>query len=100
MKKCNYWCQQLYGCKVTYPVPTDNLPSSECRGGWDDKRFLDWCNTEKGMTFKDYHGTCYKVGYRKKCPAECVDEDPANCPKLAATKGCFSLYDGALIILN
>jgi len=99
MKTCNYWCQQKDGCKVPYPVPTDNVPSSECRGDWDDKQLLDWCNKEKSM-FKDCQGTCYKVGYRKKCPAECVDEDPARCPKLAATKGCFSLYDGASIIVK
>jgi len=91
-KTCNPECNTITGCNPL-ALPKPNIWSDNyCSGpNWAIPRLIDWCKTNMR---KDYcEKTCFDLGVTMPCPPQCVNSDPVNCPNLAATKGCFSLYD-------
>lgn len=91
-KTCNEWCNTVTGCNpLARPKPND-WSDNYCSGpNWSIPRLLDWCKTNPRAVY--CQTTCFNLGVKQPCPPQCVDSDPVNCPKLAATKGCFSLYN-------
>ena len=90
-KTCNYYCNTVPGCNPSIPPQPNKWSDSYCNGGWSDADLINWCKTSSSAV--NCQTMCYNLGvYLPACPPQCVDSDPINCPKLAATKGCFSQY--------
>jgi len=90
-KTCNIRCHTYTGCNHLARPQPNIWPDTDCNGGWSNLRLLDWCKTSSNAV--NCQTMCYNLGYRTPCPSQCVDSDPVNCPKLAATRGCFSLFN-------
>ena len=89
-KTCHYLCHLNTGCNSS-AKPKPNVWSDDgCRGQMSNAELIDWCKQNPNNNCPTM---CYNLGVRDICPPQCVDSDPVNCPKLAASKGCFSLYD-------
>lgn len=92
---CNPQCTTNNGCNQSLPPnnPDDDQtkPLSQCKTlpGKSGQTTAQWCATNKWAQYW-CQTTC---NIRKTCPPQCVDQDKANCSRLAATMGCFSLYD-------
>ena len=94
-KTCNPQCTQNNGCNLSLPPNNPDFdktkPVSQCKTLPAKSIKLTtakWCASSTWAR-ENCQTTC---NIRQTCRPLCVDKDP-NCPKIAAKKGCYGLYN-------
>ena len=93
-KTCNPQCTQNNGCNLSLPPNNPDFdktkPVSQCKTLPAKSKLTTakWCASSTWAR-ENCQTTC---NIRQTCHPLCVDKDP-NCPKIAAKKGCYGLYN-------